>query len=424
MNKSLVTAFVVAVLGVSLSHAAAAPTYKVEHNFCWRTNCIDGDQPMSGPVKDASGNFYAVSFAGGAHNKGTVFQISFNGGHRTFKRIHEFCRQADCADGAAPKAGLIIDTNGNLYGTTTESGIHANGLIYELSPNGAGWTYKILHRFCSRTDCKDGDQPRYVTLAYQGAASGAPYDGVSPLYGVTALGGQHHGGAVFELTQTAGKWQEKVIYSFCVATGCPDGDQPFATVTVGATGTTLYGTAGGGAYGHGVVYMLRKRGARWVETVLHSFCRDGGLCVDGDSPEASLVQDASGALYGSTYFGGATAHGSIFKLMPDGEHSVLTTLYSFCPVAGCLDGENPQPAMAMDANGTLFGMVGTGGVHDTGVVFRLGGTVYTPLFSFGTPEAPGGFGESTMMLDSDGSLYGTTLTGGANGHGVLFRVTP
>ena len=148
-------------------------------------------------------------------------------------------------DGANPRGGLVFDSSGNLYGTTTYGGgtnqnrLCANygcGVVFELSPNsGGGWSETILYSFCSATGCTDGAQPE----------AGLIFDAAGNLYG-TAGGGANAGGVVFELSpNSGGGWTESVLYNFCSLTNCADGQLPSGAVTFDLAGN-LYGTTGGG----------------------------------------------------------------------------------------------------------------------------------------------------------------------------------
>jgi len=166
---------------------------------------------------------------------------------------------------------------------------------------------KVLHKF--NENGKDGYSPN----------AGLIFDSAGNLYGTTfgaPYGGTTYGsnGAVFRLTPgTGGIWTEKVLHNFCAVQGCPDGKSPNASLISDAAGN-LYGTTeAGGAYGGGTVFQLTPHaGDRWTETVLHSFSG-----TDGRFPLASLIFDGGGNLYGTTYLGGAKAdNGTVFELTP------------------------------------------------------------------------------------------------------------
>ena len=189
----------------------------------------------------------------------------------------------------------------------------------------------------------------------------------------------------------------------------------------------LYGTtAFGGAHSGGTVFQMTPGGTL---TTLHNFCAEPG-CADGNGP-AGLVLGANGNFYGTIYANGANNGGTIFKIAPDG---TLTTLYSFCSLANCIDGSGPV-GLARAAEGSFYGTTGLGGIATTcpyssggcGTVFKItpGGDLST-LYSFCSQPvcADGANPLATVIQATDGNLYGTTEGGGSYGGGTVFRLTP
>jgi uncharacterized repeat protein (TIGR03803 family) len=226
---------------------------------------------------------------------------------------------------------------------------------------------KVLHNF--KDNGKDGYSPE----------AGLVFDKAGNLYGTTygaPYGGTTYGsnGTVFELSPGAdGKWTEKVLHEFCAIKGCPDGKSPNAALILDAAGN-LYGTTqSGGAYGFGTVFQLTPgAGGKWTEKVLHSF----GNGTDGYSLNAGLIFDASGNLYGTTYVGGTNSNGgTVFELSPGaGGAWTETVLYNFCARSGCVDGDHPSAALIFDSTGNLFGTTFDGGARGYGgfgTVFEL-----------------------------------------------------
>lgn len=204
-----------------------------------------------------------------------------------------------------------------------------------------------------------------------------------------------------------------VIHDF---TGGSDGGNPLAGFTIDAGGN-LYGTTNaGGAYGAGTIFKVTATGN---EIVLHSF--KGG--TDGANPQASLVMDAVGNLYGTTNAGGPSGAGTVFKVTAKGRETVL---YSF---TGKADGANPQASLVMDAAGNLYGTASAGGSNGNGTVFSLapkktGGRLSEKvLYSFGK-GTDGAIPVASVTFDAAGNLYGTTSAGGAYGYGIVFRLKP
>ncbi len=317
---------------------------------------------------------------------------------------------------AFTESNVIIDSAGNLYGTTQLGGTSQNcqalgcGTVYELSPNGAGgWTATTLHSF---NGGNDGQWP----------AAGLVRDSAGNLYGTTQNGGGGAGctygcGVVFRLSPTtSGTWTETVLYRF---TGGIDGAAPVAGVTLGSGGT-LYGTASyGGASTAGVVFKLTHSSSGWTETVLHNF-----VGTDGQYPESPLAIDSAGKLYGSTAQGGSHNAGVVYRLAPSSSGWTLAVLHNF---SGGADGQNPVGALTFDASGSLYGATqyggnksGTGG---SGVVFRLShsGTLWREavLYSF-TAGSDGANPSAGVTFDAAGNLYGTTSYGMPSGCNSLF----
>jgi uncharacterized repeat protein (TIGR03803 family) len=256
----------------------------------------------------------------------------------------------------------------------------------------AGATLSILHTFTGA----DGANPY----------SGLVRDSAGNLYGTTYFGGAFGNGVVFKL-DTTGKLT--VLHSF--AGGPTDGQYPWAGLIRDADGN-LYGTTKlGGKSGNGVVFKLDSSDN---ETVLHSFTGGPG---DGSTPYAGLFRDAAGNLYGTTYYGGRSGNGVVFKLQTNGKHTVL---HSF---TGGSDGGTPGAALVQDTAGNLYGTTTVGGASGKGVVFKLDTTnKFTVLHSFAGYPSDGAGPFAGLILDAAGNLYGATETGGASNDGVVFKV--
>ena len=379
---------------------ARAQTETVLYSFCARPGCTDGSNPLAGLVLDGNGNLYGTTYHGGANAKGTVFEVSGSGSETV---LYSFCAQSGCKDGYHPEAGLILDANGNLYGTTYDGGAHAAGTVFEVSGSG---TETVLYSFCVKRHCSDGYYPH----------AGLVRDNNGNLYGTTQFNGAYGGGTVFELSASG---TETVLYSFCAQPSCTDGSGPRAGLVLDTNGN-LYGTTyGGGAYGGGTVFKVSASG---TETVLHSFCAQAG-CKDGSNPLADLVMDANGNLFGTTIKGGTNGKGTVFEVSANGSETVL---YSFCSQAGCRDGSTPKAGLVMDTKGNLYGTTYYGGAkRGRGTVFELSASgTETVLHSFSANGTDGYNPVAGLVLDDKGNLYGTTLVGGANKGGTVFEVTP
>lgn len=300
-----------------------------------------GANPFAGLIRDAKGNLYGTSFWGGSYDLGSVFKLDKKGNETV---LHSF---RSGVDGQWPQAGLVRDSAGNLYGTTYRAYPGGRGTVFKV--NNAG-KMTVLYRF---TGAPDGEFPIGTLVR----------DEEGNLYGVTQLGGtSQYDGTVFKLDPTG---KETVLYSFL---GGVDGWNPMAGLIRDSSGN-LYGTTfqgggtGCGGQGCGTVFKLDTTGK---ETVLYSFA---GV-PDGEYPAASLVRDAAGNLYGTTVSGGSTncgryGCGTVFLLNTAGKETVLHTF------TGGTDGDAPEAGLVMDGGGNLYGTTSYGGVSGNGTVFKL-----------------------------------------------------
>ncbi|MBV9860566.1 MAG: hypothetical protein JO267_00290 [Alphaproteobacteria bacterium] len=350
-----------------LTAIAGGWTETVLYSFCTQGNCGDGYYPSGGLLLDQAGNLYGTTSDGGAHGGGTVFKLTPNQSQTVWTHtvLYSFCAQSNCADGAQPSAGVIMDRGGNLYGTTGNGGAHTVGTVFKLSRN-TNWAETVLYSFCSVSNCTDGFNP-YAPLVT---------DGVN-LYGTTYAGGGAGAGTVFQILLQGSQTQERVLYNFCSQANCADGAFPDAGLVFDTTGYHLYGTTSQGGRGrNGAVFVLNSTPSGVTEEVLYSFCSQSN-CADGELPESALVLDAAGNLYGTTSAGGAGGHGgggTVFELSPNQTRTTWqeTTLYAFCTQSNCPDGFTPQGGLVMDVSGSLYGTTLTEGAHGySGTVFAV-----------------------------------------------------
>jgi len=406
-----------------LEARSSKASYKVLYSFQGQP---DG-AGSTGVIVDASGTLYGTTTDGGTgtctndYNPGcgTVFAVD-SGGQETL--LYSFTGYK--TDGDFPVASLVRDSSGNLYGTTSEGGAHNVGTVFKVDTSG---TETVLYSFCP------GGFPCTADGMYPHA--GVILDAQGNLYGTTHQSGPADYGTVFKVDSNGA---ETVLYAF---TGSTDGAHPQANLIFDAAGN-LYGTTSGGGAGCngagcGVVFKLDASGK---ETVLHSF-KD---VPDGASPLGGLIWDSQGNLYGTTLTGGhkyrycqGSGCGTIFKLAPTGKETVL---YRFPRLS---TGVWPEGALVRDSSGNLYGTTSWGG--DTrycaigcGVVFKLSKTgKETLLYKFTSLPTHGGgsrYPAATLVRDLSGNLYGTTELGGTGdckdpggivvGCGVVFKLTP
>jgi uncharacterized repeat protein (TIGR03803 family) len=396
-----------------IGRAEASPQYKVLYAFCPSGTCTDGRGPSSRPILDKHGNVFGATSV----DEGLVYEVSTKGKETV---VHQFC--SSCGEGTTPVGNLIMDVRGNLYGVTNEAGPHGSGAIYELSPGKNNtWTLTTLYGFCAEANCTDG-VTALAGLTYDGAQSGALYDGKSPLYGTTQRGGTADAGVAYELSlkHHGKKITYSVIYNFCTQANCADGGNPQAGLLPDGKGN-LYGTAadGGGTNRDGVVFELASENKTFVENVLYSFCTDAS-CPDGDTP-GPIVSDTAGNLYGVAVGGGTHGSGAIFKLTSSGKESVL---YSFCSMNDCADGMEPND-VTIASDGSLWGTTYLSGTGEAGTLFQLKNGKFTVVHAFcsATNCSDGGEPDSAVTFDASGNAFGTTSTGGS-GAGTVYRITP
>jgi uncharacterized repeat protein (TIGR03803 family) len=266
-------------------------------------------------------------------------------------------------------------------------------------------------------------QAKCKTLHRFGVTGGFPYAGVTfdsagNLYGTTIYGGSGRYGTVFELTpHKDGTWTESVLHSF----NFTDGGNPSAGVIFDSAGN-LYGTTGvGGAHSGGTVFELtpHKNGS-WTESILYSF--ENGV------PYAGVIFDSAGNLYGTTLDGGTAGRGTAFELTPHKDGTwTESILHSFNDFGN--DGGLPEGGLVFDSLGNLYGTTLTGGANgsDLGTVFELtphkdGTWTESILHSF--KGSDGVWPEAGLTFDSVGNLYGTTARGGAYERGTVFELIP
>ena len=354
----------------------------------------DISNPASSLILDPEGNLYGTTVYGGdlACNTpfgcGTIYKLDATG-KRTV--LHSFTGKTD---GGLPAGALIRDEAGNLFGTT-----QVGGDVSKI-PNGGGVVFKLtatneetaLHSF---TGTPDADLP----------SAGLIHDAKGNLYSTTVGGGKYGWGAVFRVSSTG---KETVLFSFA---GGAAGQGPFAGVVRDAAGNFFGTTSYGGVFNMGTVFEVDMAGK---QTVLHSFT--GG--PDGGLPFAGLAADGED-LYGTTENGGTFGNGTVYKVDKEGKVSVV---HSF---TGGADGATPFAGLTHDASGSLYGTTANGGAFGGGTVFKMDTAGNeTVLHSFTYYGADGGVPVSSVALDAAGNIYGTTENGGAFGFGTVFKITP
>ncbi len=327
------------------------------------------------------------------------------------------------SDVTLPEGDLMMDSKGNIYGTAYNYGTYIKGGIWELSPNGDGtWTHQVLYAFGAATN--DGSRP----------VDSVVMDSKGNLYGVTGQGGANSYGTVFELSPPAAKggaWTETILHNF--ADDGVDGNYPYSSVVMDAHGN-LYGTTTqGGSARYGTVYELSPPstpGGAWTETILHNF--QAAQNDDGAGPEGRMVFDSAGNLYGTTTGGGTldgSSQGTIYKLTAGaGNTFTYSILYTWGGSAN--DPGQLLGVPALDSDGNIYGTSYSGGADLQGTIWEIsppakaggswtGQVLHSYLISGG--DGYDSYGGVTIV---DGNLYCTTTKGGANSAGAVIRLTP
>jgi len=382
-NKQTFALIVAILFGITLAmQPVEAQTLTVLHAFKGGT---DGTSPYAGLIRGSTGNLYGTT-SGAGLGGGTVFKVAPNGKETV---LYSFKLKPD---GANPFADLVRDAAGNLYGTTKFGG--TGKCVYSVGD--CGTLFKVT---------TTGEEIILHSFNYRGGRfplGRIVRDAAGNFYGTTGDGGSQRGGTLYKLSPTGAY---TVVHSFNAAKG----DSLAPNGLVQDTAGNFYGTSfQGGKFRFGTVFKVTATG---TETVLHSF----GSGTDGYFPAAGLILDSAGNLYGTTRSGGSGNLGTVFMLTPSGAETVLPSF------TGQPDGAAPQGELVMDSKGNLYGTTFTGGTANAGTVFKVDPAGNeSVLYSF-TGGTDGGNPSGGLVLDAKGNLLGTTVQGGL-GNGVVFKL--
>ncbi len=432
--------------------------YSVIHSFC--ANSTDGSDPITGLTLDSAGNLYGTTYYGGTYHDGIVFELSPSAsGVWTEQILYTF--GGDLTKGALPESRVVLDANGNIFGTTQAGGIlscyeefppYGCGTLYELTQTSGVWAANVLYDFGSSFPYGNlvrdsegnffgitaGDQGagiyelqwidhqwNYVALPNptEGAEGPLTLDSAGNLYGETSDSGAGDV-SVFELQRHGTEWSVATIYSV------PQGSNigaPFGGVVVDSAGN-IFGCGLGSDANVGTIFELKPSANKgWTETTIYRF-----LEVDGQNPVGDLIADSAGNMYGVAQGGGDSAQcgaGVVFRLSPQpGDIWLYDIIYDFS-LTGCLGAGRGPSGLTFDSSGNLYGTTQWGGPSNSGTVFKLSPTssgpwIETTLYEFGAVQGDGAQPEGGLVLDSFGNLYGTTSSGGSSDFGSVFRLSP
>ena len=399
----------VVVMGPRPAHSQ---TENVLYSFCSLSRCSDGAYPTSSLTPDGAGNFYGTTIEGGVgctgtiYGCGTVFELSPNGSGGWYETVLYSFTAGE--DEITPRGPVIFDNAGNLYGTGVPNGQGIGfGVVFELTPVGTNWTENVLYKFTGSRDA----YPDYNLIM----------DRAGNLYGTTQ--GEGAAGEVFELSPSAGGWTEQVIYN---------AGSGYAGLVMDGAGN-IYGTEFLLSW---AVFELSPNGdGSWTPTVIYNFFEQGL------NPQGALALDQTGNIYGMTENGGkygeSPGYGIAYKLslVTSGKKKgkwMEKVLHNF--KGGKHDGYYPGAGIVLDPSGNIYGTTTYGGKDDDGIVFKLmpptgkGNYKEKILLSFNGTDGKQPW--SSLFLDQDNNIYGTTIYGGSGGNcgegdfgcGVIFEI--
>jgi uncharacterized repeat protein (TIGR03803 family) len=352
-------------------------------NSIYVFNGSDGRSPSSPLILAPDGFFYGSTLSGGTGDRGTIFRI--NSDATIVEIVYAF---SDCSEICAPQNVTLVD--GYLYGTAGGAGASDPGAVFRVMPNGS--SFSVVHEF---SFCEGGCYPQAGTIL---AADGF-------LYGTTISGGPSGFGTIFKIKPDGTSFE--ILHGFIGN----DGASPVGGLTVAPDGF-LYGTTGaGGSTSTGTIFKIKTDGTSFSN--IYSF-----FCGNGCGPQSALTLGPDGLLYGTTFAGGFTSNGTVFRASPDG--TSINTVYSF----NGFDGANPQTEVVFGSDGYLYGTTANGGSSGLGTVYRVkpDGTGFSVVHHFTGND--GANPQGSVNLHNDGFLYGTTFNGGVTFNGSVYRVKP
>ena len=383
--RLIVAAALFAVALFSNIEVATAQTYTPLYTYSINAGSYSGIVPAGIISQGRDGNLYSTIANNGTLSRGTTFNMTLSGTPTT---LYSFCSQPSCTDGAYPESGLILGADGNLYGTTNSGGSKNEGTVFKMTPAGQITT---LYNFTAGTD---NGIPYYPPIQGQ---DGNFYGVAQPIYNGTY-------GVAYKMTPSG----TLTPFPFNFTNGS------LPNLFTQGTDGNFYGTTrAGGAHNLGVVYKMTPAGKI---TVIHDFA---GYPTDGNIPVGPLVQGNDGNFYGSTYLGGASNVGSVFKISASGN---FTLLYSFKGY-GFGDGALPYTGLTLGTDGNFYGSTANGGTKNAGALYKLtsAGTE-SILYSFCSVTCNDGYyPEVPLVQDTNGKFYGNS-SGNSLGGAVFYSL--
>ena len=411
MNNALWSGIVV-MFAISLAPSLQAQSYQVFYSFPTEQSGADQTSTL---IIDSAGNLYGTSYSGGTSYG---LNCSYWGGCGTVFRItpqgkkttlYNFGLYAE--DGQNPFDGVVTDGQHNLYGTTIYGGSYGFGTAFKLDATGKE---TVLHSFTGGADGKYAD-------------GGLVLDSAGNLFGAAQQGGDLadcSGSGCGTIYKIAPDGTFTVIHTFTE----PDGSGPTSSLILDKQGN-LYGTAEGGGTGAciggcGTLFKLEPGG---TFTVVHSFAGSPG---DGLDPQGWPVMDSAGNIYGTTVFGGKQGYGTIYKINTNNQETVLFNFSASPPNPG---GQYPSAGLLVDARGNLYGTASIGGTYAAGTIFRLSvDGKLTVLHNFRGRPNDGEEPDGGLVSDGHGNVFGGTGVGGSGncppppfviGCGIIYKLS-
>jgi uncharacterized repeat protein (TIGR03803 family) len=351
----------------------------------------DGKAPSNSLVEGGDGALYGTAPEGGAFGFGTLFKITPEG---IFTKLVDFTGSSGEAPGSVP-GSLVLHPDGNLYGIAKSGGSLENGTVFKYSLDG---TLTTLIEFSGA----DGDLPGMEPVGP------LAFDG-STLYGATRFGGVNSNGVIFSVT-TGGTYQ--LLGAFTGNAGSQIGANPSSGLIKHSDGNLYGSTEFGGSSSFGVFYKIESSGANFA--VLHHFSDQVG-----SKPSGSLVEDSSGALWGTTSTGGTLGLGTLYSITTSGQH---TKRVDFSGVSGAATGSSPTGGVRKGADNRFYGTTSAGGPGQRGTLFAYsltGGYELLDDFTTDIGWSPSG----AVSLNSQGERVLPLAEGGVSGNGLIVQIT-
>jgi uncharacterized repeat protein (TIGR03803 family) len=390
---------------VASTGAASAQVLTTLTNF----NNANGQSPYGGLIIDANGDLFGTTLAGGTSNTGTVFEVA-NSASGYSSTPTSLVNLVGYINGEEPLGGLIADANGDLFGTTYAGGAFDGGTVFEIVKTTSGYSSTPITLVNFNGNGAIGPYPHGDLIA----------DANGDLFGTTIYGGTYGDGMVFEVVKTTSGYASTP--TTLVSFNSTNGANPHCGLMADANGDLFGTTQNGGASGDGTVFEIVKTTSGYASTptTLVNLTYSSGA-----NPYAGLIADANGDLFGTTFDAGAFGAGTVFEIVKttSGYASTPTVLVNF----NVTDGQGPQSPLIADAIGDFFGTTEYGGASGDGTVFKIvkttSGYASTPitLVSFNGTNGEGPRG--VLLADANGDLFGTTEYGGLYSDGTLFELT-